>query len=281
MRRFDVDRHVADEQRLAGAAMRCFERSEDVLGCGLARAGDVGADDVAKEARQIEEFEDLARERGRLVRADRHRHAGAIERRQRGFDIGEDARLLAADLVVARLEGLGRAGRRGVGVERAAQQAFETFTNKFTNRFSRKACEAVFSSSEVDGVGKRGVRVDKRAVEVEQDCAITKRHRGDRLYYPRGMRRGFTILFFIAATALADEKPNALTIVLEPLGDNDTGVVTRTTFRFATPTDVPEGVPLAIIGSISEGGQVVKRFRYPLLPAQRESLSAIQTLQPG
>ncbi|HYS55116.1 MAG TPA: VWA domain-containing protein [Thermoanaerobaculia bacterium] len=95
------------------------------------------------------------------------------------------------------------------------------------------------------------------------------------------MRRAVTILFFIAAIALADEKPNALTIVLEPLGDSDAGVVTRTTFRFAIPTDVPEGVPLVIIGSISEGGQVVKRFRYPLLPTQRESLSAIQTLQPG
>ena len=140
MRRFDVDRHVADEQRLAGAAMRCLERPKDMFGRGLARAGDVGADDVAKEARQIEEFKDLARERGWLVRADRHCDAGTIERRQRRLDICEDARLLAADLVVTRLEGLGRAGRRGIGIERPAQQTLETFTNKFTNRFSRKAC---------------------------------------------------------------------------------------------------------------------------------------------
>ena len=95
------------------------------------------------------------------------------------------------------------------------------------------------------------------------------------------MRRALATLFFIAAAALAEETPNKLAITLEPLGDSDTGVVTRTTFRFAIPTDVPEGVPLVITGSISQGGQVVKRFRYPLLPAQRESLSAIQTLQPG
>jgi len=101
------------------------------------------------------------------------------------------------------------------------------------------------------------------------------------LYYPWDMRRALATLFFIAAAALAEETPNKLAITLEPLGDSDTGVVTRTTFRFAIPTDVPEGVPLVITGSISQGGQVVKRFRYPLLPAQRESLSAIQTLQPG
>jgi VWFA-related protein len=95
------------------------------------------------------------------------------------------------------------------------------------------------------------------------------------------MRRAFAAIALIASLAVADEPPNKLTILLEPLGDTDAGVVTRTTFKFAIPSDVPQGVPLVIIGSITQGGQVVKRFRYPLQPSQRDSLTAIQTLQPG
>jgi Ca-activated chloride channel homolog len=95
------------------------------------------------------------------------------------------------------------------------------------------------------------------------------------------MRRALATLLLFAGIALADEPPNKLAITVDQLGDNDAGVVTRTTFRFAIPSDVPQGVPLVIIGSISQGGQVVKRFRYPVQPTQHDSLSAIQTLQPG
>ncbi len=101
------------------------------------------------------------------------------------------------------------------------------------------------------------------------------------LRYSVHMKRALAILVLFAAIVVADEPPNKLAITLEPLGDNDGGVVTRTTFRFAIPSDVPQGVPLVIIGSISQGGQVVKRFRYPLQPSQHDTLSAIQTLQPG
>ena len=95
------------------------------------------------------------------------------------------------------------------------------------------------------------------------------------------MRRLLAAVLLMVSTAYADEPLKNLTIVLEPLGDNDSGVVTRITYHFAIPSDVPQGVPLVIIGSISEGGQVVKRFRYPLAPAQRDMLTSIQTLQPG
>ena len=80
---------------------------------------------------------------------------------------------------------------------------------------------------------------------------------------------------------LAADEPSKLTIAVEPLGDSDAGVVSRITFKFAIPPEVPQGVPLVIIGSATQQGQVVKRFRYPLLPSQRDSLTAIQTLQPG
>ena len=88
------------------------------------------------------------------------------------------------------------------------------------------------------------------------------------------------LMISLAAFALADE-PKGLTISATPLGDSDTGVVTQVTFRFAIPSDVPHGVPLVIIGSTTQSGTVVKRFRYPLSETQRESISTIQTLQPG
>ncbi len=94
------------------------------------------------------------------------------------------------------------------------------------------------------------------------------------------MRRALIALLLSSAAALADEQKN-LTIALEPLGDTDAGVVTRLTYRFAIPSEVPSGVPLVIIGSITQHAEVVKHFRYPLAPSQRDSLSAIQTLQPG
>ncbi len=94
------------------------------------------------------------------------------------------------------------------------------------------------------------------------------------------MRRALTLLLLCATAALGDE-PKSLTIALEPLGDSDAGVVVRLRYGFAIPSDVPSGVPLVIVGSIVQPGMSVKHFRYPLLPAQRDSLTAIQTLQPG
>src|SRR3954449_6577091 len=79
----------------------------------------------------------------------------------------------------------------------------------------------------------------------------------------------------------ADTNRAALTINVEALGDNAQGVVTRTSFKFNVPSDVPPQVPLVILGSITQDGKVVKTFRYPMTTSQRDALSAIQTLQPG
>jgi Ca-activated chloride channel family protein len=86
------------------------------------------------------------------------------------------------------------------------------------------------------------------------------------------------LLFLAVPLFAADGK---VTIALEPLGDSPEGVVTRISYRFTVPTDAPSGVPLVITGSISQNGEVVKRFRYPILPATTSPLTAIQTLQPG
>jgi len=95
------------------------------------------------------------------------------------------------------------------------------------------------------------------------------------------MKRVLLGLLLIAATAIGAEEQSKLTIALESLGDSETGIVARVAFHFAIPSDIPQGVPLVIIGSVMQQGQVVKRFRYPLGPAQKDSLTAIQTLQPG
>jgi hypothetical protein len=86
------------------------------------------------------------------------------------------------------------------------------------------------------------------------------------------------LLFFAVPLFAADGK---LTVAIEPLGDSAEGVVARVSYRFAVPTDAPSGVPLEITGSISQNGQVVKRFRYPVLPSTTSPITAIQTLQPG
>ncbi len=72
-----------------------------------------------------------------------------------------------------------------------------------------------------------------------------------------------------------------LTIAIEPLGDNDEGVVARITFRFAVPSDVPPGVPLVVQGSILQGEQVVKNFRFQVPPDQHEIVRTTQTLREG
>lgn len=94
------------------------------------------------------------------------------------------------------------------------------------------------------------------------------------------MKRALAALLFLAAVPLFAAE-GKLTIALDPLGDSAEGVVSRISFRFAVPADAPSGVPLVLTGSISQNGEVVKRFRYPILPSTTSPLTSIQTLQPG
>jgi len=80
--------------------------------------------------------------------------------------------------------------------------------------------------------------------------------------------------------AVPDNRAN-LTITVEPLGDSDQGVVSRLTFRFTVPEDVPPGIPLAVVGSIGNSGGVVKTFRFLVQPGQANLVTSIQTLPPG
>lgn len=72
-----------------------------------------------------------------------------------------------------------------------------------------------------------------------------------------------------------------LTITVEPLGDNDEGVVSRVTFRFAVPEDVPPNLPMVVQGSIMQGGQVIRNFRMMVAPDQHDILRTTQVFHAG
>ncbi|HEX3577044.1 MAG TPA: VWA domain-containing protein, partial [Thermoanaerobaculia bacterium] len=94
------------------------------------------------------------------------------------------------------------------------------------------------------------------------------------------MKRALLALFVFPASLFAAE--GKINITLDPLGDSaQGGVVTRISYRFTIPTDAPSGVPLVLTGSISQNGEVVKRFRYPIEPSTPNPLTSVQTLQPG
>ncbi|HEX8411221.1 MAG TPA: VWA domain-containing protein [Thermoanaerobaculia bacterium] len=101
------------------------------------------------------------------------------------------------------------------------------------------------------------------------------------------MRKPFAaLLLCILAAALSlgmsaqEAQQDRLTILLEPLGDNEQGVVTRVTFRFTQPLEAGD-VRLELQGSFLREGKVLRNFRYPI-PEQRPSnISTIQTFTEG
>jgi Ca-activated chloride channel family protein len=93
------------------------------------------------------------------------------------------------------------------------------------------------------------------------------------------MRKLLLILAF-ASFALGDE-PKPINVSVEPLGDNDQGsVVSRVTFRFATPPDVGAEMPIFLQGSFIQNGQVIRNFRIPIAN-NRDPISTIQAFAPG
>lgn len=95
------------------------------------------------------------------------------------------------------------------------------------------------------------------------------------------MNRLLAVALFLVAAPLLAASEGTLMIVLEPLGDAPAGVACRANFVFVIPPDVPAGVPLVVTGSVSQRGEVVKRFRYPVQPQSKDPVTAIFTLQPG
>jgi len=92
--------------------------------------------------------------------------------------------------------------------------------------------------------------------------------------------RKLLLLLAIAGLALADE-PKPLSVSVEPLGDSDQGVVARVLFRFASPPEVAPGTQVFLQGSFMQNGLVVRNFRIPVPPGQREPIAVIQTFAEG
>jgi Ca-activated chloride channel homolog len=90
-----------------------------------------------------------------------------------------------------------------------------------------------------------------------------------------------TVSTFAQAPAPDPANRANLTIAVEALGDTAQGVVSRLTFRFAIPSDVPGGVPLVIQGSLLQGGQVIRNFRLHVAPDGPAVLKSTQTLPEG
>ncbi|MDP9191712.1 MAG: VWA domain-containing protein [Acidobacteriota bacterium] len=70
--------------------------------------------------------------------------------------------------------------------------------------------------------------------------------------------------------------PKPISIALEALGDTEQGVAARISFLFAQPPEVPPETGLFLQGSLLQGGQVIRNFRFPVAP----NSNAISTVQP-
>ncbi len=93
--------------------------------------------------------------------------------------------------------------------------------------------------------------------------------------------RNLLIALMFAGVLAAEEAPAPLAISVAPLGDSDAGVVTRVSFRFPLPPEVPPETGLFLQGSFMQNGQVLRNFRYPVLPDQRGGITAIQAFAEG
>ena len=89
------------------------------------------------------------------------------------------------------------------------------------------------------------------------------------------------LLCALASAAFAQEEAKPIAIGFEPLGDTPDGVVARVTFRFGIPPEVPPETGLFLQGSLMQNGQVLRNFRLPVLPDQRDAMKVIQLFQEG
>jgi Ca-activated chloride channel family protein len=97
------------------------------------------------------------------------------------------------------------------------------------------------------------------------------------------MRRILAALLLAALPSLmhAQEQAKPITVSIELLGDTDSAVAARVSFRFAHQPDVEEGTPLLLQGSFMQNGKVIRNFRYPLAPDHGNTHSTVQPLPPG
>ena len=77
------------------------------------------------------------------------------------------------------------------------------------------------------------------------------------------------------------DEPKQLSIALESIGDTDSGVAARVTFRYALPAEVAPEAVLALQGSFMQNGQVLRNFRFQVSQSGGNTLTSVQTFAPG
>jgi Ca-activated chloride channel homolog len=97
------------------------------------------------------------------------------------------------------------------------------------------------------------------------------------------MRKTLVALLLVALSSVvfAEETAKPITIAFEPLGDTEQGVAARISFRFAQPPEVPPETGLFLQGSLMQGGQVIRNFRFPVAPNNTSPITTVQTFTPG
>ena len=95
------------------------------------------------------------------------------------------------------------------------------------------------------------------------------------------MRKTVAVLLLVLAASAAHAQEERLSVTLDPLGDSDTGVVVRVTFRFHEPVESEDGYALVLQGSFMQDGKVVRNFRFPIEESQPKELTTVQTFAEG
>jgi Ca-activated chloride channel homolog len=99
---------------------------------------------------------------------------------------------------------------------------------------------------------------------------------------PAGRRRStLAALLLFALTSFAQDAPKPITISLEALGDVDAAVAARVSFRIAQPPEIEPGAELFLQGSLMQGGQVLRNFRYPITAQSSSTINTVQRFAPG
>lgn len=96
------------------------------------------------------------------------------------------------------------------------------------------------------------------------------------------MQRIAPALLLLALAPFLFAAENEITISVEPLGENDQGqVVSRVSFRFAAPPEVPPETGLFLQGSFMQGGKVLRNFRIAVPPGLQRPLTTLQAFSEG
>lgn len=90
----------------------------------------------------------------------------------------------------------------------------------------------------------------------------------------------FSLIGVTVAANAAQESPALLHVEAEALGDSDEGIATRLTFRYEIATDGMEGAHY-ILGSVLQGNERVRSFRFSLRPGESSEMSSVAVLPQG